>query len=200
MTRMTRGFFLALEGMDGCGKTTQSKLLAQTLSSQGYNVLLTQEPTTGRIGRLIREELKAPTMPPKSVALLFAADRLEHWAQEIEPALKAGKVVICDRYVMSSLAYQGALCRLAWVEALNMYAPRPDLTVYLQSGRTKEVLERREEDDAYERDQAFQTKVQDNYFKLMQHPKWGPMTIINASVSPEETAEAITESCLEAGL
>jgi dTMP kinase len=130
-----RGILLALEGVDGCGKSTQAELLATALRERGREVVLTCEPTDGDLGRQIREYFQGPTryLSPKEELNLFMADRREHVEEVIEPALAKGKIVITDRYYYSSVAYQGALGLdpgriLAQNEVL---AVRPDLTVIL---------------------------------------------------------------------
>jgi dTMP kinase len=129
-----RGRFIVLEGIDGSGTTTQARRLAEALTAQGQRVCLTAEPSTGAIGRLIREQLgaTAEARPDRrALALLFAADRLDHVAREIEPALARGETVICDRYVVSSWAYQSLDCPRDWVETINRHAPWPELTLWL---------------------------------------------------------------------
>ena len=130
-----RGLFLVIEGIDGSGTTTQSKRLAQWATGGGRAALWTCEPSGGPIGTMIRGVLKgAPDSPcaqRETIALLFAADRLEHLHREIEPALAAGIDVICDRYLVSSLAYQGLHLPTRWIAELNARALRPDITVYL---------------------------------------------------------------------
>jgi len=130
-----RGVLLALEGIDGCGKSTQAELLAAALRERGLAVVLTCEPTGSPLGRQIREYFQGPDryLSPKEELNLFMADRREHVAEVIEPALAGGKIVVCDRYYYSSVAYQGALGLdpdriLAQNEVM---AVRPDLTVIL---------------------------------------------------------------------
>ncbi len=129
----TRGSFIALEGLDGAGTTTQARRLAELLERAGLTVLRTQQPSQRSIGVAIREHLRALDRPldPRALALLFAADRIDHVTAEIEPALARGEVVICDRYVLSSWAYQGLDCDPAWVRSINAHAPWPDLTLVL---------------------------------------------------------------------
>ena len=128
---MGQGFLLALEGVDGCGKTTQAQLLAVSLLQQGREVVLTQEPTNGPVGQKLRRYLQGPHrhLSPREELALFLADRREHVEQIIKPALAAGQIVITDRYYYSSVAYQGAL-GLDPAEILTAneaFAPRPDL-------------------------------------------------------------------------
>jgi dTMP kinase len=133
------GFFLALEGGEGAGKSTQAAMLMPWFTSRGYEVIASREPGATAIGHELRRFLLDPAnagLSGRAEALLYAADRAEHVASVIRPALARGAVVISDRYVDSSLAYQGAgrgLTR-AEVERLSLFATsglRPDLTVLL---------------------------------------------------------------------
>jgi dTMP kinase len=128
------GRFIVLEGLDGSGTTSQAAALAASLEARGHAVHQTREPSDGVIGRQIRELLRAdrsPRVDPHAIALLFAADRLAHVRDEIQPALERGEVVVCDRYVVSSWVYQSLECDAAWVRMINARAPWPDLTVML---------------------------------------------------------------------
>ncbi len=107
---MQRGMFIVFEGIDGSGKTTQVKLLAERLSKEGREVVVTREPGGTRIGGQIRELLLNPAnreITYRAEAMLYAADRAQHVGEKILPALKAGRIVICDRFTGSTLAYQG---------------------------------------------------------------------------------------------
>jgi dTMP kinase len=134
-----RGVFVAFEGGEGAGKSTQVTALAALLRAAGRDVLVTHEPGATRIGAAIRTLLldrESAGLSARAEAMLYAADRAEHVDAQILPALAAGSVVITDRYVDSSLAYQGAGRPLdpAQVEALNEWATgglHPDLTVLL---------------------------------------------------------------------
>lgn len=129
-----RGRFIVLEGADGVGTTTQSHALAAALKKRGRRVHVTCEPSTGIIGRLIRGTLNRAVDHPRSreaLALLFAADRLDHVDREVEPQLAAGVDVISDRYVLSSLVYQSLDAPLDWVESINERAPRPHATILM---------------------------------------------------------------------
>jgi dTMP kinase len=133
------GLFLVLEGGEGAGKSTQAKLLVDWLQSSGREVVLTREPGATPAGQRIRALLLDPAtggISPRTEALLYAADRAEHVARVILPALERGAVVVSDRYVDSSLAYQGAgrALELAEVARLSRWATgglRPDLTLLL---------------------------------------------------------------------
>jgi dTMP kinase len=129
------GLLLALEGVDGSGKTTQGRLLAAALRRRGSELVLTREPGSGPAGEKLRRYLSGPTrhLSPAVELALFIADRREHVAQVIKPALAAGRLVITDRYYYSSVAYQGALgLNPAHILAANeSFAPRPDLVFIL---------------------------------------------------------------------
>jgi dTMP kinase len=133
------GLFIAFEGGEGAGKSTQSKLLATWLVERGYEVVTTREPGATPIGRQLRHLLLDPEngeLAPRAEALLYAADRAQHVATVIRPALGRGAVVVSDRYVDSSLAYQGVGRALstAEIDRLSQFATsglRPDLTVLL---------------------------------------------------------------------
>lgn len=140
-SRRRSGRLIALEGLDGSGKTTQAARLADRLRQAGHRVTLTAEPTRGPIGRLIRDWIAvtpAETLPappdPSALALLFAADRRHHLATLVEPALKRGGWVVSDRYLLSSLAYQSLAPKLdlAWLTAINRFARPADLTIFLR--------------------------------------------------------------------
>ncbi|MEM3596536.1 MAG: dTMP kinase [Candidatus Bathyarchaeia archaeon] len=129
-----KGVFICVEGLDGCGKTTQAKLLVKALRKAGYDAVYTAEPSRGEIGKFIKRYCLHGRRRGSIVveALLFAADRVEHLEREVLPALKNGKVVVSDRYVFSSLAYQGASgLDLKWIEKVNQHALMPDLALFI---------------------------------------------------------------------
>jgi len=134
-----QGLFISFEGIEGCGKTTQALLLAKWLKSQGFKVVLTREPGGPSISEKIRKILldnRNKGMSDLTELLLLQASRVQHLAQVIVPALKAGKVVICDRFADSSTAYQGygRGLDLEMVNALNQFAVDgfwPKLTLVL---------------------------------------------------------------------
>jgi len=128
-----KGTFVCIEGLDGCGKTTQAKLLVEKLQ-RSYNAMYTAEPSDSKIGDFIRKSILYGEKRSTSLAeaLLFAADRVEHVENEVLPALRQGKLVISDRYVYSSLAYQGAAgLSLEWIQNINQYALRPELAIFI---------------------------------------------------------------------
>jgi dTMP kinase len=145
--------FIVLEGVDGCGKSTHAKLLAEYLAEKGKEVFLTAEPTDGPIGRLIREVLAGRvSVDAKTLALLFSADRLEH-VRDIRAALEGGRAVISDRYYYSTVAYQAAQgVDRAWLLEMNKFALKPDIVILLDvdgksaedRARSGEIFEKRE--------------------------------------------------------
>src|SRR5215472_12891156 len=138
------GRFVVLEGIDGSGTTTQVARLTERLRAAAVAVRSTREPSDGPVGTLVRQVLTGRVIVPggrapewATMALLFAADRMDHVESEIEPFVSAGGVIVSDRYDASSLAYQsvssGAEAREAveWIRSLNRYVRRPDLTIVL---------------------------------------------------------------------
>jgi len=129
---LERGYLIAVEGIDGAGKTVNSRWLVRRLRKSGYRAAYTKEPTEGPIGKVLRRSLARRGSNPEMDALLFAADRLHHIRTFIEPRLRQGFIVVTDRYLYSSIAYQGALTGdRRWVELINRYCVPPDLAVYL---------------------------------------------------------------------
>ena len=139
-----RGLFISLEGSDGCGKSTQIALLKEWLEKRGYETVLTREPGGCPISERIREvilSLDSKGMSNECEALLYAASRVEHVREVIEPALKCGKIVICDRFLDSSIAYQayGRELGEGFIRQINEPAVRrvfPDLTLLLELNRS----------------------------------------------------------------
>lgn len=134
-----RGKFITFEGCDGCGKSTQLRLLSEYLEKNGVPHIFTREPGGGKISEAIREILlngKNSEMTDACEALLYAAARVQHLSDRVEPALNEGKLVVCDRYVDSSLAYQAYARGLGtdFIGKINAYALEhylPDVTVFI---------------------------------------------------------------------
>lgn len=132
---MKRGTLVAFEGIDGAGKSTQLAFLASTLRARGFEVTTTREPTDGHYGRLIRESARTGTRAPIDEELgWFVDDRREHVSRVIEPALRAARVVLTDRYYLSTVAYQGArgLDPERLLRESEAEFPRPHLTLLLE--------------------------------------------------------------------
>jgi len=134
MAKTKRGIFICIEGIDGSGKTTQARRLVKNLKLRGFNAVYTTEPSRGRVGEFIRRYVldRKKRLPIAVEALLFAADRVDHVETSVKPALENGEIVVCDRYIYSTLAYQGAAgLSLDWIEQINRFALVPDLALFL---------------------------------------------------------------------
>ncbi len=164
---------IAIEGIDGAGTTTQCALLSAELERSGYTVHLTREPSDNPIGTLIRGLLvRADAQRPideRAMALLFAADRLDHLAREIDPALGQNAWVLTDRYLMSSLVYQGEVLGEpddgGWVKLINARARHADLTLWIDLPPEKALARRQRRggpDERYD-DQALQERLARRY-------------------------------------
>lgn len=133
---MNRGLFITFEGADGCGKTTQLKMLAECLTQKGYKVLITREPGAKGLGEKIREILLNydGDVSDRCESFLFLADRAQHIDLIINPAVESGEIVLCDRHTDSSLAYQGygrglPVERIKMLNDLAVNGRYPDLTL-----------------------------------------------------------------------
>lgn len=137
--KLNRGILIAIEGIDGSGKTTLAQSLNNTFKQQGFDTILTREPGDSALGKQIREIVQTQTMPISHEAefLLFAADRAQHFSEVILPALKNKKLVISDRLADSSLAYQGygRGLNLETLKTINQWAMQsttPDITIFIR--------------------------------------------------------------------
>ena len=206
MAETPRGCFIVLEGIDGSGTTLQTRALAGRLRERGRQVLETREPTGGVIGALIRERLsvRAAALDPVALALLFAADRVDHIAREVAPALAAGTVVISDRYLLSSLAYQSLDCDPAWIREINARAARPDLTLVLEvpvevafdrvQRRMAQGAAVEERFDAL----ALQRRIAGYYRQFRGDPDLGPVRVIDGTAAPEHVTAALLAAVTDA--
>jgi dTMP kinase len=194
------GLFVAFEGGDGAGKSTQARALADSLTAAGLEVVLTREPGGTPAAEAIRDVVLTPQyagLDPRAEALLFAASRGEHVARLVRPALERGAVVITDRYLDSSIAYQGVARGLGLevVEELNLWATRhllPDLTVVLDveagAGLDRVTDPNRLEDEPT----SFHTVVVQAFRDLAAREP-GRYLVLPASGSREEIAAAILD-------
>ena len=179
-----RGVFITFEGPEGSGKTTQARLLYEYLKEQSYPVVFTREPGGTRIGdqiRAILHDLDNTEMLPSTEILLFSASRAQLVGQLVRPALEAGKIVICDRYADSTMAYQGYghgldLKTLEFITRFATGGLKPDLTFYLdidveQGLRRKRAAHERGEDEWTRMDQKeleFHRRVREGYLSLIE--------------------------------
>ena len=193
------GVFIALEGGDGAGKSTQGALLKQWLESLGWHVLVTREPGGTDAGRAIREiVLHGSHISPRAEALLYAADRAHHVESVVVPALRRGDVVITDRYIDSSVAYQGAGRDLGTEEVLQLSrwatcGLAPTLTVLLDV--TPEVGRQRR-GDVHDRVESepddFHARVREHYLQLAAADP-GRYLVVDAGLPPEEIHRRVRE-------
>jgi dTMP kinase len=128
------GSLVAIEGIDGSGITTQARLLVEHLEAHGHRAIYTGEPSSGPVGRLIRQLLATPSPGDdmRTLSLLFAADRADHFRTVVAPALAAGITVISDRWYHSALAYQRAAVDRDWIVELHRPTRAPDVTILLE--------------------------------------------------------------------
>ena len=199
---MKRGYFITFEGSEGAGKSIQVEILASHLREEGYPIVVTREPGGTRIGEQIRaitHNQENVDMEATTEAYLMAAARAQHVAQIIEPAIAAGKIVLCDRYVDSSIAYQGFGRKLgadtiAGLNALAVNGARPDLTLLLsispeigqkrrsKSDKTKDRLDLQQHD--------FYARVHDGSLVLAKKES-NRYVVINAEKSIVQVAQTI---------
>jgi len=189
--------FIVLEGVDGAGTTTQLKAIDAALKAAEVPHWTTAEPTGRPEGALIRRilggELEAA---PATVAYLFAADRCEHLygSGGILERLDRGEAVVCDRYVLSSLAYQGAACGLDLPRRLNERFPPPSLLIYfdIEPAVSMSRIHGRERREIYEH-LPFQERVRAAYEEALGLYKNGPMRIVrvNAGLPPSEVSRIV---------
>lgn len=196
---MARGLFISIEGPDGSGKSTQLNNIKTFFENKGIETVFTREPGGTPIGEKIRELLldnSNKEMDSMTEAMLYAAARAQHVAQVIKPAITAGKVVVCDRFVDSSIVYQGFGRQLGEsVEIINSYAVAdcmPDLTILLKLDPSvgKHRIESRMQDRLELEKDAFHRAVFEGYLKL--EKMWPERIIgIDASRSISEIREDI---------
>jgi dTMP kinase len=208
----SRGQFIVLEGIDGSGTTTQLGALRDHFERTGRRAIYTNEPSDGPVGMLIRLALQKrlvganfeshdpedrPTQGGESfdlaaLALLFAADRADHLATQVHPNLVKGRHVVCDRYLLSTLAYQGLHSSVDWLVEINRPALAPDLTFFLDvpaEAAAERMRRARWRKDLYEGEQH-QRMIRGRYLDLIgrQYPSVGPVVVIDASRSAAEVS------------
>jgi len=201
-----RGKFVVLEGIDGSGTTTHVARLADRLRREKVLVRTTREPSDGPIGTLVRQVLSGRVIVPggrapnwATMALLFAADRMDHVEAEIEPWINQGGVLISDRYDASSLAYQsvssgrGVVEAVEWIRALNKFCARPDLTIVLdvnfeEAARRRD--QRGEPAQLYEQNEV-QRALAVFYRDLAKHLPKDRIVLVDAGGAIDEVHERI---------
>jgi dTMP kinase len=215
--RAGRGTFIVLEGIDGAGTTTQLNALREHFQKIGRKAFFTHEPSDGPVGMLIRLALQgrlaggrfalhdpADAAQPASadfdrtaLALLFAADRADHVATQVKPNLDAGRIVVCDRYLLSTLAYQGQSCDHDWLLEINRNAVTPDLTFFLDvppSDAEARMRATRWKKDMFET-QDEQGAIREAYLDYikMQIPQVGRVETIDSSRPADEVFADLVE-------
>ncbi|MDO5415283.1 MAG: dTMP kinase [Bacillota bacterium] len=196
---MKKGYFITFEGGDGAGKSTQIKKLMEYLESKGFDVILTREPGGTDIGEKIRQIILDPEnkeMDSVTEAMLYAASRAQHVSQVIKPAIEAGKIVICDRFIDSSIAYQGYGRNLGdSVSIINSYAvgeymPHKTFLLKLKPQAGSLRMAGREKDRIELEAASFHQTVYDGYEALeRKYPE--RIVGIDASGTIEEIADEI---------
>lgn len=195
------GLWITLEGGDGSGKTTQAGLLAQWMQQRGRTVLHTREPGGSEVGTLIRDIVlhHRGDIAPRAEALLYAADRAHHVATVVRPALARGEVVIQDRYLDSSVAYQGAgrVLDATEVRDLSLWAAEgalPDLTVLLDLDPSTARRRLDADDKPFDRLEAekedFHARVRSAYLALAADEPHR-FLVVDASLGPDDIAALI---------
>ncbi len=206
---MVKGRFVVIEGIDGAGTTTQTQLLVKRLAREGVSVRATREPSDGPVGAMIRHILSGRIVGHggcapgwATMALLFAADRMDHIESEITPFVAQGGVLVSDRYDASSLAYQsvtsgtGGPDAIAWIRTLNAQARRPDLTIVLDvppevaAGRREA---RGEAAQLYEQNEV-QVALAAFYKDLARHLPNDKVVLVDASATVEAVHARVYEA------
>jgi dTMP kinase len=190
-----KGFFICVEGLDKSGKTSQSILLVEKLCKKGFDAIYTTEPSNGEIGKFIKKYVlrRIDRVPAVVEALLFAADRADHVENEIKPMLAKGKIVVSDRFVYSSLAYQGAAgLNLDWIREINKHALKPDLAIYIDVP-VEDLLQRYKRDKSVMERFETQKKVEEIYIKLVQK---GELFRVDGKRSIEEITKDMQDMIL----
>ena len=187
-----KGVFICIEGLDGSGKTTHAHRIVRNLQKNGFDAVYTTEPSTGDLGTFIRSSavLEGKKRVPRVVeALLFALDRVEHLEKDVKPALEEGKIVISDRCVYSSLAYQGAAgLDLTWIEEINRINLPADLAIYIDVPPEVVVKRIRRKKSVMETLDT-QRKVQEVYMKYVTNGQL-------VAVDGDRRKTAVTENIL----
>ena len=191
-----KGVFICIEGLDASGKTTHAHRLVRNLRRERFDAVYTTEPSRGEIGRFIRTYIlqRRRRVPSVVEALLFAVDRVDHVEKGIKPALEEGKIVVSDRYVYSSLAYQGAAgLDLRWIEEINRLALPPDLAIYIDVPPEVVVKRIRRKKSVMERLET-QRRVREVYMKFVEK---GKLVSVDGNRRKDEVAKDILTVALD---
>ncbi|MDD1776056.1 MAG: dTMP kinase [Candidatus Methanomethylicus sp.] len=194
MHELRRGVFIALEGVDGAGSSTQTKMLVDMLVDRGFDAVATKEPNPdGFIEPVIRRFLSGSSETPALDALLFAADRIDHVEHFIKPWLIAKKVVVSDRYIESSIAYQTSQgLSESWVISINRGAIKPDATLIMDIDPVISLRRKTTSPERYEREE-FLGKVRS---KFLERASKKGYDVIDASLPIDSVHANIVKSIL----
>jgi dTMP kinase len=198
---MKKSFFIALEGLDGSGKSTQIKLLAEKLKGRGLKIYTTAEPTNSRIGDIIKDIFKHKMEADhRTIAALYAADRLDHLTNKTDGILKKmeeGYTVITDRYYFSSYAYHGTHMDINWVIAANSLSAdllRPDLNIYIDITPEESIKRLNKGRDSIELYESLENLrlVKEKYFEAFAILREKEnVSVVNGNRPANETADDI---------
>ncbi len=191
-----KGFFITFEGADGCGKTTQSELIQKYLEQKGYDVVWTREPGSAGLGKRIRELLLhyEGDVAPMCEAFLFLADRAQHIEHLVKPAVNSGKIVVCDRHIDSTIAYQGFgrgkdIQELTYLNNLATGGLKPDLTLIFDvSTETAQTRVGSEKDRMESAGLEFHKKVRQGYLEIAKNEPQR-VKVVDANNSIEKVFE-----------
>lgn len=186
-----------LEGPDGSGTTVHSKRLTEALKAAGHRVMPTMEPSDGPIGAKIRDFLQSGGLPADALQILFCADRADHIQRVVLPALERGEMVVCDRYILSTLAYgTAATLNLSWLESLNTNFIQPAVQILLLPPLSVclERIQKRSSADSMEHPE-FQERVHSAYANIAKQKN---ISVIDTSGPEEESATTILKTVLQA--
>jgi dTMP kinase len=191
-----RGIFICLEGIDASGKSTQARWLVRNLRRRGFDAIYTTEPSKGEVGSFIRRYVlqRKRRVPAVVEALLFAVDRVDHVESEIEPALESGRIVVSDRYVYSSLAYQGAAgLDISWIKQVNSMALPPDLAIYIDASPEVVVKRMRRRRSVMETLENLR-RVREVYMQMVRE---GRLVLVDGNRPASEVAQNILAMVLK---
>ncbi|MEM2901555.1 MAG: dTMP kinase [Candidatus Bathyarchaeia archaeon] len=196
MVSRKNGFFIVLDGIDGCGKTVQSKILQRKLSKMGIPSKYTAEPSAGFVGAYLKRLLASgKKMPPMLEVLLFAADRFDHLKSCVEVEVNKGCSIVCDRYVYASLAYQGAQgVELNWIREVNNFALKPDVSIYLDVDPEVGLRRRGDRRSIFEY-LELERKAREIYLQLV---KEGEMIYVNSMEELSQVSQKIFDITVNA--
>jgi dTMP kinase len=196
MSKTKRGVFICIEGIDASGKTTQARRLVRNLKLRSFDAVYTTEPSRGKVGEFVRRYVldRKRRLPIAVEALLFAADRVDHVETRIKSWLEKGKIVVCDRYIYSTLAYQGAAGLSSnWIEQLNRFALVPDVALFLDVP-PEIVLKRLNQRRSVMETWKNQRKVREMYMKMVENKR---LILIDGNKPISDVAQAVLTIVLD---